>query len=437
MLPTTSIALLRITATATIAGLLGGFWPVSKGPAQRDTEPSTSEVRYRFGVSARKTDIDDAIADAEARQTQHGNDPTELNELANLYFSRGQLAGDRRDFAAAEQLARRSLEILPSPNGATLTLAKLANARHDFREAIEIADHYHGRNATAVPMVRATAYLALGELSKAADAADQAVREKPIPSTYLERALVRRAQGRDREAEADFASAVRVEDYGDVLESARVRALWARFLVRRGNYGGATRVIDEALRIAPGNALALSIRAELALRTGKAKAARTDLEQAFLAQHQVRYLIDEARALEVMGDRAGANVLRAQVEGIVRDDLKEGGFGHRLELVEVLVDRGAEIPEAVALAREELTHRPAAETRFQLARALAAAGDLDAAYVQVQAALATGAHEPQYLELAARLARNRNDVAGAKSYSLLANAFDPAHGAWRAIGMPR
>jgi tetratricopeptide (TPR) repeat protein len=396
-------------------------------------------VRYRFDVSVQKTDIDDAIADAEARQSQHarGDDPTELNELANLYFSRGQLAGDRRDFTAAETLARRSLEILPSPNGAMLTLAKLANARHDFRGAIDLARQYHGRNATAVPMVRATAYLALGELSAAADAADEAVRAKPIPSTYLERALVRQAQGRDAEAEADFASAVRVEDYGDVLESARVRALWSRFLVRRGNYKGAKRVIDEALRIAPDNALALSIRAELELRTGKPKAARADLEQAFLAQHQVRYLIDEARALEVMGDRAGANVLRQQVEGIVRDDLKEGGFGHRLELVEVLVDGGTELSEAVELAREELKHRPAAETRYQLARALAADGELDEAYEQVSAALATGAREPQYFELASRLARKRRDSTDADRYAQLADSTDPSHGAWRSIGMPR
>jgi len=290
-----------------------------------------------------------------------------------------------------------------------------------------------------VPMVLATAYLALGDLPAAAEAADRAVRAKPIPSTYLERALVRQAQGQDVDAEADFAHAVRVEDYGDVLESARVRALWARFLVRRGNYRGAKRVIDEALRIAPGNALALSIRAELELRTGDTKAARTDLEQAFLAQHQVRYLIDEARVLDVSGDRAGANALRKQVEGIVRDDLKEGGFGHRLELVEVLVDEGepAGLVEAVAMARGELARRPAAETRFQLARALACTGNFDEAHDQIEAALATGAKEPQYYELAARLARKRNETDGAQHYADLADSVDPAHGRWRSIGMPR
>ena len=379
---------------------------------------TTSEVRYRFvGIANRnvRQDLDDAIAAGVARTGQRHDDPLEMTELANLYFARAELDGDRRDFDAAEQLARQSLTILPSPNGAALTLAKLANAQHDFRDAIELAHHYQGRNGVAVPMVLATAYLALGDLAQAAAAADEAVRGKPTPSTYLERALVLQGQGRDVEAEADFANAVRVEDVGDIAESARVRALWSRFLVRRGDYPGAKLVIDEALRIAPGNALALSIRAELELRTGNPKPARADLEQAFLAQHQVRYLIDQSRAMEVAGDREGANTLRRQIETIVRDELAQGGFGHRLELVEVLVDRGdpAGFAEAVAIAREELARRPAAETRFQLARALVWTGASDEAELQIRRrsrVARTSSHSTTSSRVAAR-ARARQCVA--------------------------
>jgi len=400
--------------------------------SHREPTAITTQVRYRFDVSELRDtskDLDDAIAAAEARP----KDPLELTELANLYLARAQLGGDRRDFEASERAARESLALLPAPNGATITLAKLANARHDFHAAIELAHQYRGRNATAVPMVLATAYLALGELPAAEAAADEAVKTKPTPTTYLERALVREARGDDHGAAADFASAVRVEDYGDVAEAARVRALWARFLVRRGKYDDAGIVIGESLRLLPGNALALSIRAELELRTGDSKHARADLDRAFQAQHQVRYLIDEARALEAGGDRTAANHLRRTVEGLVRDDLATGAFGHRLELVEVLVDRGTP-EEAVAIAKEELAHRPAAETHYQLARALAGTGRYDEAAAQVNAAIASGAHEPQYFELAARVARKRGEPA--KLYELLADSFDPSHGAWRAIGMP-
>lgn len=421
-----------------IAGLVAvALRPASRPVSPHKLTPSTSEVRYRFAAPAianGRQDLQDAIAAAEGRP----EDPIELTELAGLYFARAQLDGDRRDFEATERLARRSLVLLPAPNGATIMLAKLANARHEFRDAIDLAHHYQGRNAVAVPMVLATAHLALGELPQAAAAADEAVRTKPTPSTYLERALVRQAQGRDLEAAADFANAVRVEDYGDVLESARVRALWSRFLVRRGDYVGAKRVIDEALRIAPDSALALSIRAELELRTNDPKRARADLDDAFRAQHQVRYLIDETRALEVGGDRAGANRLRTTIEGLVREDLAQGSFGHRLELVEVLVDRGdpAGFAEAVAAARDELARRPGAETHFQLARALAWTGETAEANVQIEQALATGAREPQYYELAARLERRLGNAARARLYGRLADWLDPADSGWRGIGMP-
>jgi tetratricopeptide (TPR) repeat protein len=431
--------LVSVVGAVSISAALA--WPSAGRSPEHDIALTTSEVRYRFDVRANnpRADLEDTIAAVEARHRALPSDPLEMTELANLYFVRAQLDGDRRDYDAADKLARASLAVLPAPNGASLTLAKLANARHAFRDAIELAHSYKGRNPVGVPMVLATAYLALGELENAARAANEAVDAKPTPSTYLERALVLQAQGRDDEAGGDFANAVRLEDHGDVLESARIRTLWARFLVRRGRYADAKLVIDEALRISPGNALALSVHGELALRTGDPKRARADLEQAFVASHQVRYLIDRARAVELAGDHAGANALRTQVEGIVRDELATGGYGHRLELVETLLDRGdpTVLAEALAVARDEVQVRGSAEARFQLARALAWSGKRDEATMQIQAALATGAREAQYYELASHLELGAGHVARATTYMRLADSIDPASTGWRRLGLPR
>jgi Tfp pilus assembly protein PilF len=421
--------------------------------AERDElAPDPAAVHYRYSIDAAsdaEAQAAEAIAALEAR-VQAMPSPFDDAELAELYFRRAQQDGDPADYQLAEARARRSLDALASPNPAVLTLAKLADARHDFRAAIELAHRHTGRAAGA-RILLATAHLALGELAEAGDEADAALAIKPDTAGYLMRALVRQAQGRDAEAGADFARAARVEEPGDVQGAARLRALWGRFLLRRGQGAGAARVLDEALRIAPGCALAIAMSGELALRTGHPGEAARRFEQAFIASRQVRYLIDQARATQLAGDATAAGVLRDQVERLVRGELGAGGLGHRLDLAEVLVDRGrpTDLAEAVALARDEVARRASWEARLQLARALArsrARSDADDAERQVQAALASGAHEAPLYELAARLAARRGDAAAAALYTRLADRLDPNLGSspgsrepgapsWRGLGL--
>lgn len=398
-------------------------------------EPASVRYRYALGTPPDTADTADTITALEARVHALPS-PFDDAELADLYFRRAQRSGDPGDYQLAEARARRSLDRLPAPNPAVLTLAKLADARHDFRAAIDLA-HRHRARSAAAQIILATAHLALGELAEAAEASEAALAIKPDTGGHLMRALVMQAQGRDAEAALDFARAVRLEEPGDLSGAARLRALWGRFLVRRGELAGAARVLDEALRIDPRSALATALRGELALRTGRAADAARLFEQAFIASRQVRYLIDQARAHQLAGDAAAAGALRDQVEHIVRGELGEGGLGHRLDLAEVLIDRGrpADRAEAVALAREEVARRGSFEARFQLARALARSGACDDARRQVQAALASGAHEAQLYELAARLEARRGDTAAAALYTRLADRLDPGRSGWRTLGL--
>jgi Tfp pilus assembly protein PilF len=408
--------------------------------------PAPAAYRYRFAISGLRDDTSGTIRELEARVAELPS-PFDLGELAELYLRRAQREGDPNDYAAAEAAARRSLALLRTPNGAVLTLAKLANTRHQFRDAIALAREQLAQKRSAAPyVVMATSYLALGELAAAADAATTALAIKPDGNGYTTRALVLQAQGRDAEAAADFAHAASIEQYGDPLGAARLRALWGRFLLRRGELAGAARLLDEALRLAPELPLAVAYQGELALRAGDPDEARAKLEQAFAASRQVRYLIEQARAQEVGGDAAGADAVRAQVEQIVRGELGSGGLGHRLDLVEVLVDRctaplrgaarsgeagpcdrggAARLGEAIALARSEVAQRPSADARFQLARALGRAGKLDDALAQLEAALATGARDARVYELAAELAEQRGEATRAVVFRVQAERLDP------------
>ncbi len=411
--------------------------PVQQPPVTAALAPSVAEVNYRFAVQTidPRAELDSTIKALEARLN-----PTqglELAELADVYYRRAQLTGDKKDYDRSGELARQSLTILPTPNSAALTLAKLANAKHEFHEALKIAYEYKKRSV-AVPTVRATAFLALGDLSSAALEANRAIEIKPDPNTYLMRALVLIAQGRDREAAVDFTTAARLEDHGDQQGAARLRTLWGRFLLRRGEREAAGMLFDEALRIAPDFTLAQALHGERLLRSGQAREAARMFEQAFAASRQVRYLIDQARALDVDGDLSNAGAIRKQVEGIVRAELAEGGFGHRLDLVEVLVDSGntPALTEAINLAREEVRQRPSAESRFQLARAYARSGATEQAHIEIQGTLAQGAREAKYYELASRLEKARNDPGRTELYRRLAGEMDPGAHGWRNQGMP-
>lgn len=404
--------------------------------------PEMSAARYRYPVTAARIaptdDLNETIAILEKRIAEPVASPMEMTDLADLYLKRAQIAGDPADYARSEAVAKRSLAIMRYPSSAPLTLAKLASAHHEFRTAISLARELltHARSPGALGVL-ASSYLALGELDRASEAAEWAVGVKPDSAGYLMRALVFQAQGRDAEAAFDFAHAAEVEVAGDPEEAARLRTLWARFLLRRGEWPGAEALLAEAVRIAPEYPLAVAHQGELALRTGHPKQAKAAFERAFIASRQVRYLIDEARAQELAGDLAGATSTRTQVERLVRADLRENGLGHRLDLVEILVDRGAaaDVKEAIELAAAEVLARPSADTRFQHARALAAGGNRREAQGAVRAALATGARDARLYELAARLERASGNAQRAELYAGEASRLDPGNAGWRGLGL--
>ncbi len=401
----------------------------------RQLSPDPVVTRYRYSTApVLDTDLSGMIKQLEARVQGSLGSPLDMTDLAELYHRRALQDGDLADYRRSETLARQSLEKMPTRNGAGLVLAKIANAQHRFREAITLATEQLAKKPTAsAHAILATAYLALGELPAAAAASDAAIKISSNSSGFLMRALVEQAQGKDLEAAADFARAAKVEEAGDVQGAARLRTLWGRFLLRRGELAGAALLFDEALRIVPEYPLATAQRAELALRTGKLKEARTMFEQAFAASRQVRYLIDLARAQELAGDRTAADASRTQVERMVRAELKDHGFGHQLDLVEILVDRGTpkNLEEAITLARDEVERRPSADTRFQLARALHRAGQRDEALTQISAALATGARDARMFELGARLETGTRAADLARE----ADQLDPGGSGWRKLGM--
>lgn len=384
-------------AALVVVGLRGSnlFAPVNPAP-------------YRFSTKLSQDLSTPEIKHLEGRLAKNPDNFLEQNELASLYFSRGRENGDVEYFAKAEKLAKDSLKGNPMMNPAKTLLAEVAETRHDFKGAIRYAEEALRETPQSLSArgTLATTYLATGDLKSAARYAEDLVHARPGTETLLTRALVLAAQGRDDEALFDFKRAAELEDIGNLQNAVRLRVLWARLHLRRGELKVAAALLDEALRILPGNHLALFYKGTLELRKEAYQKAETLFLDAFQASHQTKYLISFARAKALAGDAAGAKQARDDAEKTLRKSLSTEGFGHRLELAELLLDdpkpSEAIVREAVELTEAELRERRSAEALLVLSRAYAAAGQWGPASQAALEGLTSGVREPALYVAAAR-----------------------------------
>lgn len=330
---------------------------------------------YRFPVISEKGSSEAAAAFYRARVEALPRSSLDRADLAASYLSLGR-RGDPRWFERAEAEARESLRLLPVSNPtAELVLAELDQARHRFEESLARAEgilrqdpDHEGALALSVE-----SRLALGRTAEALRDADRLVRAAPGRGAFALRALAWEQAGRAEAALADFRRAYAAEDLGDLEGAARLRALWGRFHLRRGELRAARGLLREALRLRPESALSLGLTGELEAKRGRWREADRYFSEAYRVSGLPLYLAAQARARRALDDRAGAEALWERAEASLRSSLAAGEFGHRRELAELLLERGRdrELPEALALAREEWKLRRDPQTASVLALAYA------------------------------------------------------------------
>jgi tetratricopeptide (TPR) repeat protein len=364
------------------------------------------------------------IAFLEERVRRNPDDGLDLAALAAATAARARKSGHGDEYARAERLAMRSLEKLPFHNeGASLVLARVAEARHDFARALELASDVLKRRPRAVDAraLRVTSNLALGRPEEAMKDADDLVEFAPRQAGYSLRALALAATGREREAIRDFEKAIALEDVGENDESARTRALLARLHLRRGRYGPARALLEESLRIVPGSPLALGLLGDLHAAQEEWSRAERYYALASVDSHDPMHLVRLARAREAQGDRRTAEAIYRDAEEQIRAELAGAGGGHRLVLVRLLLQRGRaeDVREAVELARAETQVRRSAEALDGLAWALSRAGRWREARRAIREALRVGAGDPALYDRASQIERALGEVDSARFYGSL------------------
>ncbi len=390
--------------------------------------------RYRFERPPRgtvKRAIENEIAFYQERIRLDPNGGLNLAALASAYLKMAKATGDLTWYLLAEQAAQRSLANLSiHNNGALLVLARVAEARHDFDEAIELARQAGNSDGLSVVV---TSSLAMGNVDKASRAVERLVERAPGLGSYGLRALVEIARGQDEEAEADFRRSLAAEEIEEAGSSAWVRTLYGRLHYQRGRLVLAEQLYREALRILPQYPLALVNLAELEIRLGRYKAAEDHLTQVVTITRASPNTFDHvilrglARLKELQGDPQSARRFWDDAEARLRRDVTSGKFGHRRELARLLLERArpADVEEALSLMEAELRVRRDAETFDTLAWVLSRSGRWREAQEAMREALRWGIRDARMFYRAALIEQALGRRAQALIYLASVMQTDP------------
>lgn len=393
--------------------------------------------RYRFERAPRgavRQAVQNEIAFYQERLGRDPQSGLDLAALAGAYLKMARATGDLSWFLLAEQTAQRSVANLPFHNGgALLVLARVAEARHDFDDAIRLARQAGGGDGGDTLGIVVTSTLAVGKVDEASRAAELLVRRQPGLGSYTLQALVEIAQGRDNAAVADLQKAIAMEEPGEVGSSAWARSLLGRLHYQRGRLEEARRLYAEAIRILPQYPLALLNLAELEMRLREHRKAEDHLTQVVNITRASPNIYDHAvlrglaRVKELQGDPQSAVRFWNMAEARLRQDVTTSQFGHRRELARLLLERARaeDLDEALDLMRREVRVRRDAETLYVLAWVLSENSRWLEAREAMREALRWGVRDARLFYRAALIEQALGRRAQAQAHFAAAMQTDP------------
>ncbi len=427
---------------APIALVISAIGVMHSNPVLTGQTKPPSPYAYTFalnlpGTTDRKQLLQREI---ELYQTKLQQDPASgltLSDLSNAYWKMGKATGEVSWYLLAEETARKSIAALPfHSSGAQIVLAQVAQARHDFKVATSIAQNILKTkpNNDEARSILVTCALAIGDLKTAQTQLKPLLESSPNLTTLTLQALLEEAQGKPTAIET-FQLAIGAEEVGEVGPSALVRVLLGRHFYRQGKLDRAEELYQEALRILPRYPLALMYQATLQTKRGQYAEADRTYDQVIAYSQQSTNIYDHTilrgkAKIKQLKNEPYQDILQ-QAETLLRKDTnaghESGGFGHRRELAQLLLERNPtqNAAEALALMQDEIKARQDAYTWSTLSIALAANNRLPEARTAIQSALKSGVQNPEFFVQAAKIEQKIGNLKQARTYEAKAKTIDP------------
>ncbi len=390
------------------------------------------------GTTDRKQLIQREIELYQTKLQQDPNSGLNLSDLSNAYWKMGKATGEVSWYLLAEETANKAIVALPfHSSNAKIVLAQVAQARHDFKTAISIAQSILKAkpNSDEARSILVTSAIATGDLKMAQTQIKPLLDQSPNLTTLTLQALIEEAQGKPSAIDT-FKLAIETEEVGEVGPSALVRVLLGRHFYRQGKLDRAEELYQEALRILPRYPLALMYQAALQTKRGQYAEADRTYDQVIAYSQQSTNIYDHTilrgkAKLKQLKNEPYDDLLQ-QAETLLRKETnaghENGGFGHRRELAQLLLERNSKqnAVEALTLMQSEIKTRQDAHTCSTLAIALAANDRLPEARNAMQSALKSGVQNPEFFMQAAKIEQKIGNTQQAKTYETKAKTIDPS-----------
>ena len=368
---------------------------------------------------------DQLIWDYQQRVKQNPADVQGYAVLGAAYLQKARDTGDPTFYGKAQAVIDEALRRDPQNVEALIGAGTLANARHQFREALQLGEQARALNPS-VPRVYgviADAQTELGMYDEAVATLQTMIDMRPDLSSFSRISYARELHG-DMDGAVEMMQAA-VQAGGPATEnSAWVRVQLGNLFFNKGDLAAAERQYNGTLEILPDYVYAQAGLAHVRAAQGKNDEAISLYQQAIARMPLPEFVIGLGELYQASGKPADAarqyDLVRA-----MQQLFKSNGVDTDLELALFDADHGADAGATVALARAAYARRPSIKAADTLAWALFKAGKLPEARRYADEALRLKTQDATMLFHAGMIAQAQGDTAAARERLDAALALNP------------
>ena len=395
---------------------------------QRNALPWQSPLARQLSDAAAQRPVnrtDRVIWDTQEVLRENPNSADSYALLASAYVQKARETGDPTYYARAQDAADAALRIDPQNVEALISAGTLANARHQFREALAIGQRAKDLSPSVARVygVIADAQTELGMYDDAVATLEAMVNLRPDLGSYSRISYARELHG-DLDGAIE-AMQLAVTAGGQTTEnSAWVRVQLGNLFFEKNDLAGAEREYQATLAILPDYVYAQAGLARVRAAQGDTSTAIGLYQQAIARMPLPEFVIGLGELQEATGDTAGA-AKQYELVRAMQQLFKSNGVDTDLELALFDADHGGDPAATVTLARAAYQRRPSVKAADTLAWALFKAGQIEEARRYAAEAVRLDTKDAVMLYHAGMIARAGGDGAGARDYLNRALTLNP------------